>query len=86
MTLLDKYFKLDKAAKSNNNKGKHVCLVLKSDGKPCNEIISYFGNTSGRVRHLKKHTDAFKEYHLKCCFIYIFIFNFKFSKFSLNFR
>ena len=46
MTLLDKYFKLDKAAKSNNNKGKHVCLVLKSDGKPCNEIISYFGNTS----------------------------------------
>ena len=60
MTLLDKYFKLDKAAKSNNNKGKHVCLVLKSDGKPCNEIISYFGNTSGRVRH----------------FIYIYIFSY----------
>ena len=42
MTLLDKYFKLDKAAKSNNNKGKHVCLVLKSDGKPSNQKAFLF--------------------------------------------
>ena len=43
MSLLDKYYKLDKTVQSKNNKGKHICLVLKSAGKSCNVQIAYYG-------------------------------------------
>ena len=65
MSLLHKYYKLDKTVQSKNNKGKHICLVLKSAGKPCNVQIAYYGNTSARVTHLKCHKEADDQYEVK---------------------